>query len=135
MLVVSAYPERQYGLNVLRSGANGYLAKDASPEKLLRAVRQLLSGRSYASTALAERLIAEGIDGGEIAAVHARLSAREFQVFHKLACGDAVSRIAGDLQLSVKTVSTYRTRILEKLGLLTNVDLTAYAWRNNLIQR
>jgi two-component system, NarL family, invasion response regulator UvrY len=133
VLVMSGLPERQYALNVLRAGARGYLSKDGAPEELLKAVRTILEGRRYVSPALAELLVSE-LDQDADKPLHSRLSEREFQVLCKLAAGRAVSDIAGELCLSVKTVSTYRTRVLEKMHLETNADLTTYALRNGLIQ-
>lgn len=132
VLVLSGYPERQYALNVLRAGAMGFIDKSAPPEELLRAVHSVLTGRRYVSATLAELLVGE-LDGISDKPLHARLSEREFQVFFKLATGQSVSEIANELCLSVKTVSTYRTRILEKMSLQTNADLTSYALRNELI--
>ncbi len=133
VLVMSGLPERQYALNVLRAGARGYLSKDGAPAELLKAVRTILEGRRYVSPALAELLVSE-LDQDADKPLHSRLSEREFQVLCKLAAGRAVSDIAGELCLSVKTVSTYRTRVLEKMHLETNADLTTYALRNGLIQ-
>ena len=133
VLVMSGLPERQYALNVLRAGARGYLSKEGAPDELLKAVRAILDGRRYVSPALAELLVSE-LDHDADKPLHARLSEREFQVLCKLAAGRAVSDIAGELCLSVKTVSTYRTRVLDKMHLETNADLTTYALRNGLIQ-
>ena len=133
VLVMSGLPERQYALNVLRAGARGYLSKEGAPDELLKAVRAILDGRRYVSPALAELLVSE-LDQDADKPLHARLSEREFQVLCKLAAGRAVSDIAGELCLSVKTVSTYRTRVLDKMHLETNADLTTYALRNGLIQ-
>jgi two-component system, NarL family, invasion response regulator UvrY len=133
VLVMSGLPERQYALNVMRAGARGYLSKDGAPEELLKAVRTVLEGRRYVSPALAELLVSE-LDQDVDKPLHSRLSEREFQVLCKLAAGRAVSDIAGELCLSVKTVSTYRTRVLEKMNFETNADLTTYALRNGLIQ-
>ena len=132
VLVLSGYPERQYALNVLRAGAMGFVDKSAPPEELLRAVHAVLQGRKYVSATLAELLVGD-LDSASDKPLHARLSEREFQVFFKLAAGQAVSEIAEELCLSVKTVSTYRSRILEKMNLQTNADLTSYALRNDLI--
>jgi two-component system, NarL family, invasion response regulator UvrY len=132
VLILSGYPERQYAINVLRAGASGYIAKDADPDELLKAVRLVLQGRRYVSESLAELLVTD-LDQGD-QPLHAKLSEREFQIFGKLASGNAVSEIARELCLSVKTVSTYRARILEKLHLRTNADLTSYAMRNEIIQ-
>ena len=132
VLVLSGYPERQYALNVLRAGASGYIAKDAAPEDLLKAVRMVLKGRRYVSESLAELLLLD-LDRGD-KPLHSLLSDREFQIFGKLAAGQAVSEIGRELCLSVKTVSTYRTRILEKMRMKSNADLTSYALRNEIIQ-
>jgi len=133
VLVMSGLPEQQYAVNVLRAGASGYLPKDSSPDELMKAVRAVLAGRRYISTALAEILVAD-LDGESDKPLHARLSAREFQIFCKLAAGRGVSDIANELSLSVKTVSTYRSRILEKMSFSANADITSYALRNGLIQ-
>lgn len=133
VLVMSGLPEQQYAVNVLRAGASGYLSKDSSPDELMKAVRAVLAGRRYISTALAEILVAD-LDGESDKPLHARLSAREFQIFCKLAAGRGVSDIANELSLSVKTVSTYRSRILEKMSFSANADITSYALRNGLIQ-
>jgi DNA-binding NarL/FixJ family response regulator len=132
VLVLSGYPERQYALNVLRAGASGYIAKDAAPEDLLKAVRVVLQGRRYVSESLAELLLLD-MDLAD-KPLHTLLSDREFQIFGKLAAGHAVSEIGRELCLSVKTVSTYRTRILEKMRMKNNADLTSYALRNEIIQ-
>ncbi len=132
VLVLSGYPERQYALNVLRAGASGYIAKDAAPEDLLKALRMVLQGRRYVSESLAELLLLD-MDRAD-KPLHTLLSDREFQIFGKLAAGQGVSEIGRELCLSVKTVSTYRTRILEKMRMKSNADLTSYALRNEIIQ-
>ncbi len=132
VLVMSGLPEQQYAVNVLRAGASGYLSKDSAPEELMRAVRTVLAGRRYVSANLAQILVAD-LDGGADRPLHARLSTREFQIFCKLATGRGVSEIATELSLSVKTVSTYRSRILEKMSFHANADITSYALRNGLI--
>ncbi len=133
VLVLSGLPEKQYAMSVLRAGASGYLPKDSPPELLIKAVHTVLAGRRYVSPEVAELLVA-GMDKDPSSPQHERLSTREFQVLSKLAAGRAVSAIAEELQLSVKTVSTYRSRVLEKMGLKTNADLTSYALRHGLIQ-
>ena len=133
VLVLSGLPEKQYAMSVLRAGASGYLPKDSAPELLIRAVHVVLAGRRYVSSEVAELLVA-GIDKNPGSPQHERLSTRELQVLCKLAAGRAVSAIANELELSVKTVSTYRSRVLEKMGLKTNADLTSYALRHGLIQ-
>jgi two-component system invasion response regulator UvrY len=133
VLVLSGFSERQYALNVLRAGASGYVNKEMAPEELLTAVRTVLRGRRYVTPVLAELLVSE-LDADSEKPLHARLSEREFQIFCKIAAGRAVSDIAAELCLSVKTISTYRSRILEKMNFTTNADLTTYALRNGLIQ-
>jgi DNA-binding NarL/FixJ family response regulator len=133
VLVLSGFSERQYALNVLRAGASGYVNKEMAPEELLTAVRTVLRGRRYVTPILAELLVSE-LDADAEKPMHARLSEREFQIFCKIAAGRAVSDIAAELCLSVKTISTYRSRILEKMNFTTNADLTTYALRNGLIQ-
>jgi len=133
VLVLSGFPEKQYAMNVLRAGASGYLNKEMAPDELMAAVRSVLQGRRYVSSALAEILV-NGLDDDQDKPMHSRLSEREFQIFCKLAAGQSVSNIANELCISVKTVSTYRARVLEKMNFTTNADLTAYALRNQLIQ-
>jgi len=133
ILVLSGFPERQYAVNVLRAGASGYVNKEMAPEELLLAVRAVLQGRRYVTPALAELLVNE-LDADHERPAHTQLSEREFQIFCKLATGRAATDIADELCISVKTVSTYRSRIFEKMGFTSNADITAYALRNNLIQ-
>jgi len=133
VLIISGLPERQYALNAIKAGASGYLAKDTAPEELLKAVRAVLRGRRYVSPTLAELLV-DDLNQDSDQPLHTRLSEREFQIFCKLAAGRSVSEIAGELFLSVKTVSTYRSRVLEKMSFSTNADLTLYAVRNGMIQ-
>lgn len=133
VLVLSGFPEKQYAVNVLRAGASGYLNKEMAPEELLVAVRSVLQGRRYVSAALAELLVTE-LDADPDKPLHTQLSEREFQIFCKLAAGRSVSEIASELCLSVKTISTYRSRVLEKMSFTTNADITAYALRNSIIQ-
>jgi len=133
VLILSAFPEEHYATSLLRQGASGYLNKECNPEEILTAVRTLARGKRYitatAADLLAEQLTLDDSDR----APHERLSDREFQVFLRLAQGETIGHIADSLALSVKTVSTYRTRIMEKMGLATNSDLTYYAMKNNLI--
>jgi two-component system, NarL family, invasion response regulator UvrY len=133
ILILSGYPENQYAVNVLRAGASGYLPKESAPEELLKAVRCILQGKRYVSAALAEMLVSD-LDTNRDQPAHSGLSQREFQIFFKLATGASVSEIANELCLSVKTVSTYRSRVLEKMSFRTNADITSYALRNGLIQ-
>lgn len=133
VLIVSGYPERQYAVNVLKSGASGYISKESAPEELLKAVHAVLAGRRYVSATLAEQLVSD-LDVDNEKPIHSSLSEREFQIFCKLATGKAVSDIAEELCLSVKTVSTYRSRVLEKMNFVSNADITTYALRNGLMQ-
>jgi two-component system, NarL family, invasion response regulator UvrY len=133
VLVMSGFSEKQYAINVLRAGASGYLAKDQAPEEFMRAVHAVLAGRRFVSARLSEMLIT-ALDEPADKPLHAALSEREFQILCKLAVGRSVSEIAHELFISVKTVSTYRARVLEKMHLDTNADLTAYALRNGLVQ-
>lgn len=132
VLVLSIHPEEQYAIRALRSGAAGYLSKDAVPEDLIRAIRKVVAGGRFLSASLAERLAAQLTDDGT-RAPHEALSDREYQVMCMLGSGKSVSRIAEELVLSVKTVSTYRARILEKMDLENNAQLTHYAIRNRLV--
>jgi two-component system, NarL family, invasion response regulator UvrY len=135
VLIMSGLPEEQYARNVLRAGACGYLSKGGSPEELLKAVRTVLTGRKYVSATLAESMAADLENArDQNQPLHTSLSTREFQIFCKLAAGAAVGGIGEELSLSVKTVSTYRSRILEKMGFTSNADMTSYALRNGLIQ-
>ncbi len=132
VLILSMYPEEQYAVNLLRSGASGYLNKEAAPEMVVTALRTIRKGRKYISPEVAE-LLAEAPDATN-APLHGALSQREFQVFCKLASGRSVSQVGEELFLSVKTVSTYRTRVMEKMGMHSNADLTYYAIKNGIIQ-
>ena len=133
VLVLSGFPEQQYALNLLRGGAAGYVAKDQAPAEILRAVHTVLGGERYVSNALSDALASSPADLSD-RPLHASLSQREFQILCKLARGRSVSQIAQELCISVKTVSTYRARVLEKMHLETNADLTTYALRNGLVQ-
>ncbi len=134
VLMLSSYSESQYGVNLLRAGAAGFISKSATPAEMLRAMRTVLRGGRYVGPALAEQLV-DGLNGGDSnAALHERLSTREFQIFCKLAQGESVSAIASRMFLSVKTVSTYRRRVLDKMTMKSNADITSYAIRNELIQ-
>ena len=133
VLILSMHPAEQYALNLLRAGATGYLTKEAVPEELVHALHTLLAGRRYISPDVAE-LLASDLRADRETPVHAHFSEREFQIFCKLAAGMSVSQISEELCLSVKTVSTYRTRVLEKMNLKNNADLTYYAIKNGLIE-
>ncbi len=132
VLVLSGFPEERYALPMIRHGAHGYLCKDCERDDLLRAIHTVSQGRRYVSPRTAELLAGEMLDG--VAGLpHESLSEREMQVFVRLANGATVSDIADKLNLSVKTISTYRARLLEKLGLGSNAELATYAMRNGLL--
>ena len=131
VLILTAYPEEQYAVSLMRAGASGFLHKESAAEQLIGAVRTVAQGRKYVSPSLGQLLL-KGLEGNDKPR-HAELSEREFQIFNRLASGQSVSRIAEELFLSVKTVSTYRTRILEKMDMRTNADLTYYAIKNGLL--
>lgn len=133
VLVISAFSEKQYAIYALRAGAAGYLAKDQAPEEFMRAIHAVLAGRRFVSATLAEMLVG-ALDEPTDQPLHATLSQREFQILCKLAVGRSVSEIARELCISVKTVSTYRARVLEKMKFTTNADLTTYALKNGLMQ-
>ena len=133
VLILSGFPEQHYATTLLRQGASGYLNKECDPQEIVKAIRTVARGRRYITPTVAE-LLADQLDGGGDKAPHELLSEREFQVFLRLAQGETVGHIAEALFLSVKTVSTYRTRVLEKLKLQSNSDLTYYALKNGLIQ-
>ena len=132
ILILSGYPEEQYAVNLIRQGASGYLNKECEPMEIVNAIRTIALGRRYISPSVAE-LIAQQLNRKEGSAAHDLLSEREFQVFLKLAKGETAGDIANALSLSVKTVSTYRTRLMEKMSLASNSDLTYYALKNKLI--
>ncbi|MGD8599207.1 MAG: response regulator transcription factor [Anaerolineae bacterium] len=132
VLVLSMHSEDQYAVRVLKAGASGYLTKDSAPDELVKAIRKVVSGGRYVSSFLAEKLAFEiGTDSSRLP--HETLSDREFQVLRLIAAGESVTEIAAELCLSVKTVSTYRARMLEKMNLTTNAELMHYAMQNHLI--
>ncbi len=132
VLVLTGYPEERYAVVMMRNGADGYLCKECGREELLQAVHVVAQGRRYLSPRMAE-LLADEVTGDNPAVPHQQLSERELQVFLRLAQGQSVSEIGAALHLSVKTVSTYRSRLLEKLGVASNAELAAYALRNGLL--
>lgn len=131
VLILSVHPEEQYAVRLLRAGASGYLNKESAPELLVEAVRRITDGHRYVSATVAEELL-DLIDSDSDGAPHERLSDREFQVLRLLAAGKTVSEIAEMLSLSVKTVSTYRSRVLDKMHMSNNAELTRYAIKNGL---
>jgi two-component system, NarL family, invasion response regulator UvrY len=132
ILILSGYSEEQYALNLMRSGCKGYLSKDADSDEIVIAIRTIANGKKYISSQLAELLTNE-LSHPSDKQLHEMLSEREFQVFFKLAGGMSPTEIADELNISIKTVSTYRTRILEKMGLKNNADLTYYAIKYELL--
>ncbi len=131
VLVLSMHSEDQYALRALRLGAAGYLTKEAVPEELVKAIRKIAAGGRYITSTLAEKLaVAVGSQDGR--PVHETLSEREYQVMQLIAAGKSLSEIAEELSLSVKTISTYRSRMLEKMRLKTNADVIRYAIQNQL---
>jgi two-component system invasion response regulator UvrY len=133
VLMLSIHPEEQYALRALRAGASGYLTKESAPDELVVAIRKVSSGGKYISTSLAEQLAFE-LEVGREQALHETLSDREYQVLCMIASGKTVTDIAQELSLSEKTISTYRSRILEKMNMKNNAELTYYAIKNQLIE-
>ena len=131
VLIMSLHGEEQFAVRALRAGAAGYLTKSAASEQLISAFERIVRGGRYISEALAERLAVAA--GGDPGAPHDRLSDREFEVMRGIASGESVSEIADRIHLSVKTVSTYRARLLDKMGMATNAELTRYAIQNGLV--
>ncbi len=131
-LVVSMYPEDQYAIRCLRAGANGYLNKAGEPAELVAAIRTVMQGRKYVTTEVAQMLV-DTLHAPESAELHSTLSERELQTLQKIASGKKLSDIAEELMLSPKTVSVYRARVLEKLHLANNAELTVYAIRNGIV--
>jgi len=133
VLILSIYPEDPHGLRALKAGAAGYVTKESAGEELTAAVKKVASGGHYVSTSLAEKL-AMRLTPDQERPPHERLSDREYRVMWLLASGKTLHQIAEDMRLSPSTVSTYRGRILKKLGLITNVDLVHYAMKHRLIE-
>jgi DNA-binding NarL/FixJ family response regulator len=131
VLILTMFPEDQLALRLLEAGAAGYLTKESAPEELLRAVGHVMAGHKYLSPAMAQTL-ADGI-GGASSSVHQQLSDRELEVLRLLAAGRAIKDISRQLGLSPKTVTTYRSRLLHKLGMTTNAELTFYATQHGLV--
>ena len=131
-LVVSMYPEDQYAIRCLRAGARGYLNKAGEPAEMIAAIRTVNQGRKYVTPEVAQMLV-DNLNAPETEELHASLSERELQTLQKIASGKKLSEIAEELMLSPKTVSVYRARVLEKLHLSNNAELTVYAIRNSLV--
>jgi two-component system, NarL family, invasion response regulator UvrY len=132
VLVLSMHPEDQFAVRVLKAGASGYMTKESAPEELVGAIKKVLAGGKHISAALAE-IMATYLTVDDQKPAHEQLSNREFQVLRLIASGKTVSQIAKEISLSVRTVSTYRTRILEKMALKSNAELTHYAFQNQLV--
>ncbi|HOG07521.1 MAG: response regulator transcription factor [Syntrophales bacterium] len=132
VLILSMHSEELYAIRALRAGASGYLTKASASEELIGAIRKVAAGRKYVSTSLAEKLAVE-LDADASKPPHETLSDREYQVMIMLASGKTVKEIADEVCLSVKTISTYRTRIMEKMNLKKNAELTLYAIQHHLI--
>ena len=133
ILVLSVHPEDQYAVRALKAGAAGYLTKDSAPGELISAIRRVSCGRKYVSSQLAEKL-ASDLETDKGRQLHEKLSDREYQVLCMMASGKKAKEIAADLCLSVKTISTYRSRILEKMRMKSNAELTHYAIKHELIE-
>ena len=131
ILILSMHPEEQYAIRALKAGASGYLTKESTPNELVKAIRKISAGKKYVSASLAET-IASHLDVMSEKPLHEILSNREFEVMRNIASGKTVKEIAGELSLSVKTISTYRARILEKMKMKNNAQLTYYAIHNKL---
>jgi two-component system invasion response regulator UvrY len=133
VLILSVHPQEQYAIQALKMGASGYISKDSVFEELTLAIKKIASGGRYIGSAFAEKLAFNGYDSDN-RLPHEKLSEREFQVMVLLAKGKSVTEISKEIFISDKTVSTYRTRILEKTGMKKNAELTIYAIKNNLIE-
>ena len=133
ILILSVYPEEQYAVRFIKAGASGYLTKESAAEKLAEAIRKIAAGGKYASTAVIEKLAFDFSDSEK--PLHETLSDREYQVFGMIAIGKSLTEIGVDLSLSVKTISTHRTRILEKMKMKKNAELIHYAITRNLLEK
>jgi len=132
VLILSMHPEEQYAVRVLRAGASGYLTKESAPDELITAIRKISQGRKYITPSLAERLASE-FEADSEKPLHDILSDREYQVLRMIAEGKTVKDIANELSLSIKTVSTYRTRIMEKMKMKTNAEVMHYVIKHQLL--
>lgn len=132
VLILTMFPEDQYAMRTIRAGAAGYLNKESAPEELVQAIRKVLRGGKYISAAVADELVLYALDEDD-QPLHKHLSDREYQVLCLIASGKEVKEISSELALSAKTVSTYRARLLEKMNMKTNAELTHYAIQNGLV--
>ena len=133
ILILSVYPEEQYAVRFIKAGASGYLTKESAAEKLAEAIRKIAAGGKYASTAIIEKLAFDFSDSDK--PLHETLSDREYQVFGMISIGKSLTEIGVDLSLSVKTISTHRTRILEKMKMKKNAELIHYAITRDLLEK
>lgn len=132
VLILSVYPEEQYAVRVLKAGASGYITKESAPNELINAINMVFKGKKYISPSLAEKLALD-LELRTDRPLHELLSDREFQVMCMIASGKTLKEIAEQLSLSIKTISTYRSRILEKMNMKSNAELTHYAIKNHLV--
>jgi len=133
VLILSMHPEDQFAVRLLKAGASGYMTKESAPEELVGAVKKAIAGGRYVSAGLAEKMALLLVNDVKVAP-HETLSDREFLILRLIATGKTVGIIARDLSLSVKTISTYRARLLEKMGMVNNAQLLHYAFQNNLVE-
>lgn len=132
VLVLSMHPEEQYAVRVIRAGASGYLRKESAPDELITAIQKISGGRKYITSSLAERL-ADNVESTAEKPLHDTLSDREFEVFRMIAAGKKIKQIAEALFLNARTISTYRSRILEKMQIKTNAELIHYAIKHQIL--
>lgn len=133
VLVLSMYNEDLYGIRALKAGASGYLKKASAPNELVSAIRKIVSGKKYISQFLVEKM-ADNLSNAKSKSLHESLSDREYQIMCSIAMGKSAEKIAGELSLSINTIYSYRNRILEKMSMKSNVELTQYALQNKLIE-
>ncbi|MCD6384548.1 response regulator transcription factor [Candidatus Sumerlaeota bacterium] len=133
VLMLSIHPEEHYAERVIKAGASGYLTKESAPDELIGAIRKVSQGRKYISPSFAEKL-ASRLDTDTDKLPHERLSDREYQVMRMIASGKTVKEIAEEMALSIKTISTYRSRVLQKMGMKNNAELTYYVIKHNLVE-
>ncbi len=132
VLILSMFPEEQYALRALKSGASGYMTKESIPHELVKAVRKVLNGGRYVSSSFSEKLLTEMVSDAR-RPLHEALSDREMQILRMIALGKTMRAIASELSLSIKTVYTYRARVLDKMGMQNNMELTHYATKHGLV--
>jgi DNA-binding NarL/FixJ family response regulator len=132
ILILSMYPEDQYAIRMLRAGADGYLTKESAPEQLVAAIRKVANRGKYISPAMTEKLIAE-LNPIQKIPLHATLTDREFQVFTGICSGESMTDLARQMTLSIKTISTYRTRLMKKMNMSKNAEIIYYAFKNDLL--